>query len=702
MLGNGRHFTAWACAIPFEAVGMNIKGFLVTCIVFSVGIFCPLAWGASPLKYQFKGQPEAVYRFTIRAEYPDYFETNSGMLTYHIKAVDPANGQIQFSYTSDIHQDKQQKQPQNNQPGFPGFPPMPPPFLFPFGSAKASPDILISPAGKVLRSNSNDDGSQLPHMLGYAWQLMLQPLAEDGGQTWKSQRALVIYTKSKPQPQWPPRGPFGQQQPETRVDHPATETVTFTAGQPNGSLIPIQRQYELATDEKVGNSPLLKQSGQGQFMFDTESGMIQSMEMTYSTEANENNVTVRIPISVRVTLLTPKELADLKAQQEAAAKAEKARADQEQFWADGQAKAVENTVHTPLVGDSDGGNPFTRVEPQQRPVIGVRFTTGDWSGHKCIRQIEPLYEKPADPATGDSVDVMAKPGYAMGGLVVSSDTHGDKAIWAMQVIFMRLDNGHLVKSDPYRGHWIGGIKETLPKIVLGNKGETVVGFFGRQGLNVDGIGLILKDPNYQPKAGQDETAADETPADAAPADASAQLKLIEAGWQKTTAKAVDITAQLHPAVDAFQARFGHRFGGGANNALSKDEDGNLLLSRGGRLASTASYQTPVTFRIVCMSDVKDFRVGYAADQIIFNWEMDPDQMRVDGGPASGQHMKGFGRLPANQWVGIEIAVHPAELLIYVNGKRRYRADGDFSSLHKPFTIEAHNDTLKIKSISVVR
>jgi hypothetical protein len=110
----------------------------------------------------------------------------------------------------------------------------------------------------------------------------------------------------------------------------------------------------------------------------------------------------------------------------------------------------------------------------------------------------------------------------------------------------------------------------------------------------------------------------------------------------------------------------------------------------------------VAFRVIAMTDGKDIRFAHAADYIIFNWEMNADEFRIDGGPAGGKHKPGAGRIAANQWVGIELIVLPNEFVIYVDGKERFRHQADFTQINKPLTITSHRGVMKIKSVEVVR
>jgi hypothetical protein len=194
------------------------------------------------------------------------------------------------------------------------------------------------------------------------------------------------------------------------------------------------------------------------------------------------------------------------------------------------------------------------------------------------------------------------------------------------------------------------------------------------------------DPAYQATlAGRNEAGlpAAKTPVPT-PGDAAEKLKKIEAGWQSNDNKPADLLADMK------------------GTQVSRREDGTVLITRSGRIATASSFQPTVTFRIIVMTDDKDIRIGYGARQIIFNWEMQHDELRVDGGPPAGKHKPGAGQLPANQWVGIELITKPDELTIYVDGVLRYRVNADFSKVNEPLKLTAQTGDLWVKSITVLR
>ena len=137
-----------------------------------------------------------------------------------------------------------------------------------------------------------------------------------------------------------------------------------------------------------------------------------------------------------------------------------------------------------------------------------------------------------------------------------------------------------------------------------------------------------------------------------------------------------------------------------------DHSGNKVVSielkDNVRATTKENFTPPVEFVIVARTDTtsgNDIRIKYAADQIIFNWAGNPNELRIDGGPANGRHMGGFGRIPVNRWVQIKLQVLTDSLNIYIDGKQRYHTDADFSKIDEPLSISpATGCNVKIGSI----
>jgi hypothetical protein len=134
-------------------------------------------------------------------------------------------------------------------------------------------------------------------------------------------------------------------------------------------------------------------------------------------------------------------------------------------------------------------------------MIGFRWSTTTHAPMQTdpdaivIRSLEPLSTAPANTnqqTAGHSVTgfCMARDGYAVGGLNVEAD---NTAVRAVQVIFMRYQNGALVPSDQYTSDWIGTSSGSGSTQLAGD-GRPVVGVTGRRSFYLLGLGLMTVDP----------------------------------------------------------------------------------------------------------------------------------------------------------------------------------------------------------------
>ena len=129
----------------------------------------------------------------------------------------------------------------------------------------------------------------------------------------------------------------------------------------------------------------------------------------------------------------------------------------------------------------------------------------------------------------------------------------------------------------------------------------------------------------------------------------------------------------------------------------------IVLEDGDILSTPGSFKPPVEITIVAKTDSTDLRIAYAANQVIFNWELDRDQLRVDGGPADGLHKAGAGSIPKGRFVTIRWQVTPKHQAIYVDDQLRFEHDGDYSSNNRCVSVfPAVGSTVTVKLIKVKR
>lgn len=138
-------------------------------------------------------------------------------------------------------------------------------------------------------------------------------------------------------------------------------------------------------------------------------------------------------------------------------------------------------------------------------------------------------------------------------------------------------------------------------------------------------------------------------------------------------------------------------GSGALGSSPKKLKGN------DKVTTKDSYKPPVEITIEAKTDSTNLRMGYAADQVIFNWEVRRNELRVDGGPASGRHKPGAGLISVSKYVTIRWLVTPKKQTIHVDGVLRYEHEGDYSKINKPVVIfPSHGSEVIVRSIKVQR
>ena len=126
----------------------------------------------------------------------------------------------------------------------------------------------------------------------------------------------------------------------------------------------------------------------------------------------------------------------------------------------------------------------------------------------------------------------------------------------------------------------------------------------------------------------------------------------------------------------------------------------IVLTGNDRLVTPGSFRPPVEITIVAKTDSSNLRISYAADQVIFNWEANHRELRIDGGPANGTHKADAGEIPKDQYVTIRWVVTPKKQSIFVNKELRFEHSGDYSSLDKPVAVFAAQSRVTVKSIAV--
>ena len=164
------------------------------------------------------------------------------------------------------------------------------------------------------------------------------------------------------------------------------------------------------------------------------------------------------------------------------------------------------TSETAMAGMGD--MPFRQVWKRGGYLVGLDISYGAFAGSKLmIRSVRPIFQTAEGRKYGTlrgvpsavSRRIVAKPGYAVGGITVSSGLNVD----GLSITFLRLDGDTLQPDDSYKSAWYGSKGQREGK-KLGGDGALIIGIFGRtSGLRLKdhelrGLGLIEMGEKAQP------------------------------------------------------------------------------------------------------------------------------------------------------------------------------------------------------------
>jgi len=157
------------------------------------------------------------------------------------------------------------------------------------------------------------------------------------------------------------------------------------------------------------------------------------------------------------------------------------------------------------------------------------------------------------------------------------------------------------------------------------------------------------------------------------------------------------------ALNSYAAPLDVQWSGQGTRQESVTDDKGIVLEGSDKLVSPDTFRPPVEITIVAKTDSNNLRMGYAADQVIFNWEENPDQLRVDGGPAGSRQVDYTGRVPKDKFVTVKWLVTPQHQSIYVDGRLRFENCGNYTEINKPISIfPALGSVVTVKSITITQ
>jgi hypothetical protein len=146
---------------------------------------------------------------------------------------------------------------------------------------------------------------------------------------------------------------------------------------------------------------------------------------------------------------------------------------------------------SPFLG-SKPGTDFSDQAPEGGVLVGLILSQGkNWGG--ALQAVQPVYQvedryelgqRHGSPG-GNEVRVLARPGYAVGGLRIRSGL----VLNALQLVFGRLQGNKLNPRDTYESEWIGSDGGGAAEFLAG--GRALAGVFGNFKEDLHGIGVAV-------------------------------------------------------------------------------------------------------------------------------------------------------------------------------------------------------------------
>ena len=168
--------------------------------------------------------------------------------------------------------------------------------------------LHIDSRGHVLSAQGE---SQLPYVLGNLSQLVLVSFPDDARPQWERSEKTTILLKTEDDGRFPfPRAPFGRfanRDVGERLE--AREASEYRRDEPKDKAVVIHRKYELKTTQAQDGQPRLAMTGEAQFTFDLELGLVTSVTGQFRLTHNVGNTAYKVPVTLSAKILSEDEQA---------------------------------------------------------------------------------------------------------------------------------------------------------------------------------------------------------------------------------------------------------------------------------------------------------------------------------------------------------------------------------------------------------
>jgi len=141
------------------------------------------------------------------------------------------------------------------------------------------------------------------------------------------------------------------------------------------------------------------------------------------------------------------------------------------------------------------------------------------------------------------------------------------------------------------------------------------------------------------------------------------------------------------------------------NVRVSNDNGAIGVTSGSdssnRLMSAEKLQPPFIIHTRAKTDARDLRLYWGAGMVIFNWEPNPQELRVHD-PLNGQQFgfPGKGLISPNEWHEITWDIEKTGMRLLVDGQLRFQNKKYYSLLAAPVGIGGYNSKVTVDYFSV--
>ncbi len=273
---------------------------------------------APKLRYEWKSGSVFAYDISITADRPDATDQLQGVVTYTVKNV--ADQQIDVTYTGNLGRKETPKAGQGGPggrrigpPGRSGGPRGP---MFgsntPTGLTLQTNEIRLTKTGELVSIKGT---SQLPYLLGNLSQLPFESLSEEAKKSWTQESGATI-TEGGDRSRIPsPR--FRDQEDANKKSTAGGEAVRYEIEKRDGQRVTLHRVSSLKSASSDGKTPQFDLALDGKLEFDTERGLTTSSESKGKLNVKVDTLSVEVPLTIKMRLLTEQERVQHEEQQKA-------------------------------------------------------------------------------------------------------------------------------------------------------------------------------------------------------------------------------------------------------------------------------------------------------------------------------------------------------------------------------------------------